>query len=647
MIGSVLDKYRILEKIGEGGMASVYRGEHVTLGREVAVKILHPHLSNQQRNRQRFAREARAIENLRHDNILRIEDYSGEEAPDCYIVTEFVDGQTLQQLLADLGPLPSEVVALIGMRLADALQYAHDLGIIHRDLKPENVMIKKDGTVKLMDFGIARFLDEMHLTLTGALVGSPAYMSPEQAMERVLDSRSDLFSLGTLLFHLVTAQLPFAGNNPSIVLRNIIEGNRPGVSDLAHDVAGPLADLVHALLQVDPEDRPRTASEVRDRLGQVLAEVDLDPEDPEWSLQAWLVDPRGYAERLDAWLREVLLRKGKARLEARDHLGALQLFNRLLTIDERLGLQNDEVLSLVQGMHGAREAPRRTWAWWAGGVGLLAVAAALSLLLWPEPPPQPGARLSDRPVVATAPVEAPAVSPAVSPAVWPAQAPAGTPGPSDPGQESPQPGGGQPAPGPTGDQAPAAGAPLAGALRQVDVEPAPRVLPRTAVARSAAAPGADGIDPTATGSDQPEEPGFVTVHVLGSWGHIYIDGAYKGRTGLLRDPIQVSPGTHTLTVKHDLALPHEERFTIAPGETRNITTPALQRRPAMLVVDGAVDAGCAVVIDGTSLGTVASLGRSIALARPEQRHAVELICAEGTSRHEVGPLLAGESAQIP
>ena len=381
MIGTVLDKYEILQKIGEGGMASVYRGRHVTLGRDVAIKILHPHLSSLPRNRQRFAREARAIENLDHDNILRIFDYSGEATDSCYIVTEFVDGQTLQQLLADHGALPSEVVAVIGMHLADALQYAHEQGIIHRDLKPENVMLRRDGTVKLMDFGIARFLDEMHLTVTGALVGSPAYMSPEQAMERVLDSRSDLFSLGTLLFHVVTGQLPFSGNNPSIVLRNIIEGNRPGVADLAPAVAGPLADLIHALLQTDPDDRPPTAAEVRDRLRDVLTGIDLDPEDPSWTLQAWLVDPAGYARRLDEYLRDKLLVLGKERLAARDHLGALQLFNRLLSIDE----DNQEVLGLVRDMHGARQQPHGSWGWWLGGVGLVVAASLLTWLLWPAP----------------------------------------------------------------------------------------------------------------------------------------------------------------------------------------------------------------------------------------------------------------------
>ena len=224
MVGMVLDKYEVLQKVGEGGMATVYRGRHVTLNRDVAIKVLHPHLSASMRNRQRFAREARAIEHLDHENILKIFDYSGVDVPDCFIVTEFVPGRTLYELLKDRGLFPSEVVAIIGRDLSAALAYAHRAGIVHRDLKPENVMVRVDGTVKLMDFGIARFLDETSLTVTGALVGSPAYMSPEQASERPVNERSDLFSLGTVLYHIVSGQLPFSGNNPSIILRNIIEG---------------------------------------------------------------------------------------------------------------------------------------------------------------------------------------------------------------------------------------------------------------------------------------------------------------------------------------------------------------------------------------------------------------------------------------
>ncbi len=638
MIGHILDKYRIIEKVGEGGMASVYRGEHLTLGREVAVKILHPHLSDKPRNRQRFTREARAIENLRHDNILRIEDYSGEDAKDCYIVTEFVDGYTLQKLHVELGAIPSEVVAIIGMHLADALQYAHDQGIIHRDLKPENVMIQRDGTIKLMDFGIARFLDEMHLTMTGALVGSPAYMSPEQAMEKVLDSRSDLFSLGTLLFHLVTGQLPFAGNNPSIVLRNIIEGNRPSVSDVAPEVAAPLAELIHGLLQIDPDDRPRSAAEVRARLAQTTAEADIDPEDPRWSLQAWVIDPVGYRERLDEWLDQVLLAKGKERLEHRDHLGALQLFNRLLTIDERRGRQNDEVLALVSGMHVSREAPRRNRSWWLGGVGLLVGAALLSLWLLPSATETPSSQEGLAPLAPTSPVEPEPVDAAAELLTLPQSEVELDEAPASPVEEP-------------GEEPVDADGAVARAPR-VSSTPTPRTLPRpglpilgpeqqAARAQRLAEQGGSAT-PTDAGAS-----GKLTVHVPESWGHIYIDGTYMGRTGRLQDPISVAPGTHTLTVKNDFALPYEQAFTIGAGETLGLSTPPLRRRPATIVLSAEIADDCVIRRDGVEVGQAGAIGRRMLLEDPDQTVLIEIACPSGTTRHQVGPLLAAETVQLP
>ena len=238
MIGARLDNIRSFAEVRRRRHGHCLLRGALHLDRQVAIKVLHPHLSSSQRNRSRFAREARAIEHLRHENILEIYDYSGVDAADCYIITEFVPGVTLSNFREEHGALPSEIVALIGISLGEALAYAHVSGILHRDLKPENVMIRRDGEAKLMDFGIARFLNESQVTMTGALVGSPAYMSPEQATERELDQRSDLFSLGTLLYEIATGHLPFTGSNPSLILKKIIDGERPGVTELAPTLLG-------------------------------------------------------------------------------------------------------------------------------------------------------------------------------------------------------------------------------------------------------------------------------------------------------------------------------------------------------------------------------------------------------------------------
>jgi serine/threonine-protein kinase len=599
LIGSVLDKYEVLQKIGEGGMATVYRGRHTTLGRDVAIKVLHPHLSRSERNRRRFAREARAIENLDHDSILRIFDYSGTEAEDCYIVTEFVDGATLQALVSEHGRVPSEVAAIIGARLAEALGYAHDLGIIHRDLKPENVMLRRDGAVKLMDFGIARFLDEVNLTVTGALVGSPAYMSPEQAMERVLDTRSDLFSLGTLLFHLVAGQLPFSGSNPSIILRNIIEGNRPEVAELAPDISGALADCIERLLQTDPEDRPTTSEEVQQALLASVTEVGIDPEDPHWDLRAWLEDPRGYQGRLDAHLSAVLLDRGRARLDAGDHLGALQLFNRLLCIDE----SNEEVLELVQGMHSLGDPPKRRPARVAGALGGMAAAALLTFLLWPSPP---------------APSPTPAPAPAPAPLVQPLPPPGESPIAVEPAG---------PAPAPAPRVAPV---PVAPPTKRPD-------LVRPGGTPDAVRPvrPSGTADPDEVRAPPTPETGTLLVAVQGgAWADIVIDGETQGRTGA--GAIAVTPGKHTLELRNPLAMPHRQTFEIAAGERREVL---VDRLTPKMVVTFAEDlaSDCVVVLDGRAMGRVGELRRRMDVADPGRDHAMELSCPGGGPREVALP----------
>ncbi|MEL6345938.1 MAG: protein kinase [Myxococcota bacterium] len=624
MIGSVLDKYEVLQKVGEGGMATVYRGRHLTLGRDVAIKVLHPHLSATERNRKRFAREARAIEHMDHENILKIFDYSGNANEDCYIITEFVEGVTLHELLVDRGRMPSEVTALIAHRLADALRYAHSLSIIHRDLKPENVMLRRDGAVKLMDFGIAHFLDEMHLTVTGALVGSPAYMSPEQAMERPLDQRSDLFSLGTLLFHLVSGQLPFSGSNPSIVLRNIIDGNRPHIMELVPDISGAFADTIERLLQTDPNDRPHSADEIVDDLARTLADVQIDVSDPSWSLKRWVTDPDAYETQLNDHLNHILLQRGKALLNDHNHLEALRLFNRLLSMDE----DNDEVLDLIQGMHSLHpdddltappERTRRLWSLW---IGVPLVAGALSWVLWPVKPPA-----ASQVILATAqPNPAVLVTPTPESTAPESTAPESTaPYRLDPITISPTPP--TPAP-PLEGVPPRQNAPKVNGFESRPIKP----IAELTVNRNPKPPPqrAPKEDPTPelpmVSVEAPQEPGVLRVLMTVGWADVYIDGVEMGRTTDV-GPIELMPGRHTLELRNKHAIPVKREFDISSGEPLNLTM-ALQRKPATILLPEWTDGQCEVILDGDSLGRVGQFQN----VQPDRKHTVELRCPDGETK---------------
>ena len=613
LIGEVLDKYEIIEQVGEGGMATVYRGRHVTLGREVAIKVLHPHLSASERNRSRFAREARAIEHLEHDNVLRIFDYSGTETRDCYIVTEFVDGVTLQQLVSRHGRLPPEVVALIARELADALGYAHQLGIIHRDLKPENVMVRRDGVVKLMDFGIARFLDEMNLTVTGALVGSPAYMSPEQAMERVLDSRSDLFSLGTLLFHTVTGEMPFSGSNPSIVLRNIIEGNRPEVLELAPDASGALASLIERLLERSPDDRPDSCIEVRSIAEQSLSEVAIDPTSTEWSIRTWLIDPEGYQERLDNHLKVVLLDMGRRRLADKDHLGALRLFNRLLAIDE----DNPEVLSLVQGMHRASPAQSNR-RWGLAAVGGAILASLLTWVLWPAPS---GVETDTEPLpTGAAPFERTPDGPTEFSSA--SDVPAGATQDNPPVDAVAT---GGPA---VGQGAVSKAVSKSGKGRKTVVPPPPPP-PRERVSRPA----------------EPPVPGTVSVLVDGAWAWISLDGERVGKTGQV-GRIELEPGKHTLLLENDYSSPWERSFEVSPGEHRSFEV-KLTVLPATIAFPSSMGSDCEVRLNGDARGMLGELGHRLRITNPRRKYTLQVQCPGGeTHSEELGMLTPGSTVKV-
>ena len=177
--------------------------------------MLHAHLLAEPESKTRLEREAQAVAKLHHDNIVQIFDYSGIDSAASYIVTEFIDGQTLKQFMANRKPPPPEVAALIAIEIGSALAHAHSLGIIHRDVKPDNVMVRKDGILKLMDFGVAQIMDLERMTVTGQLLGSPAYMAPEILEGKPLDVRTDVFSVGIMLYQLATGRPAVFGPQPA------------------------------------------------------------------------------------------------------------------------------------------------------------------------------------------------------------------------------------------------------------------------------------------------------------------------------------------------------------------------------------------------------------------------------------------------
>jgi len=253
--------YRLLGELGRGGMALVYRGVHETLQREVAIKELLPESVRDRETQSRFHREALALAAFRHQNIVTLYDLV-EKNDSLFMVMEYVDGPTLASLLKD-GPLPADVTAILGARVASALDHAHFSRIIHRDIKPANIMINKAGEVKLMDFGIAKDEGLEQLTKEGIAIGTPAYMSPEQVMGQPLDPRTDMFSLGVVLYECLTGRRPFTGATAGEVFARIRDGRYPPIHKVARHVPPVLEAIVRKLMRVRPGDRYADGSELR------------------------------------------------------------------------------------------------------------------------------------------------------------------------------------------------------------------------------------------------------------------------------------------------------------------------------------------------------------------------------------------------
>ncbi len=384
LAGTKLDKYDMLEEVGHGGMAVVYRGKDRVLEREVAVKVLHPHLADREESRERLRREAVAVAKLRHENILEIFDYSGIGAAESYIVTEFIHGPTLRDWMdRDYQPRPA-IAAMIVHRLALALSCAHKGAIVHRDIKPENVMIRhEDGCIKLMDFGIAQILDNQKLTMTGQLIGSPAYMAPELISGRPLDARTDLFSLGILLFQLATGELPFAGRNPHEVLNRIADGNYPLPSTICPLVDLEIEAIIARALANNPDERFQSAETLARDLEDYLAEMDLEPSPAE--LRAYFHDPVEYVRELDARVSASLMVQAEKAAREGLHGRAIRLLGRVLELDK----DHKAARALLVRLR-VREKRMRQLLFGGAALGLAGLVGAGWMLI--PPPSSDGAR---------------------------------------------------------------------------------------------------------------------------------------------------------------------------------------------------------------------------------------------------------------
>jgi serine/threonine protein kinase len=323
-----LDHYEVLAVVGRGGMGVVLKAFDEKLHRVVAVKLLAPHLTENDTARLRFVREARAAAAVSHDHVIGI--YAVEDAgPVPYLVMEFIDGPSLEGHLQRHGPLPIQEVVRIGRQIAAGLDAAHQQGLIHRDIKPANIMLAREpgasatgGRVKITDFGLARAVDDASLTQSGCVTGTPDYMSPEQADGRPLDHRSDLFSLGSILYTLCTGGPPFRASGMMAVMKRVSEDTPRPPREVNADVPAWLEALIARLHAKDPADRVQTAAEVAELLGRRLAEPqqpspDTLPE-PEGATQTEVTPPgrRSLLRRILLLLVPLLLLIGVAAVVA-------------------------------------------------------------------------------------------------------------------------------------------------------------------------------------------------------------------------------------------------------------------------------------------------------------------------------------------
>jgi predicted Ser/Thr protein kinase len=295
------DRYQLVELVGTGGMSSVYKAHDTLLERHVALKILHDHYSDDDDFVERFKREARMVAQLSHPNIVTVID-RGEAGGRQFIVFEYIDGESLKELVVRSGHLSVERALELGLEVAHGLAFAHQHGLVHRDVKPQNVLLNGDGRAKVTDFGIARSLDVEHgVTQTGTVLGTSNYIAPEQASGEPVDAQTDVYSLGVVLYELLSGDVPFPGENFVSVAMKHVNEPPPNLLDVRRDVPLRVAAGVDRALEKDPSQRFPSMDAFAAELQACLAELERGDGAGEPTMVVAPAPRRPQARRASRW----------------------------------------------------------------------------------------------------------------------------------------------------------------------------------------------------------------------------------------------------------------------------------------------------------------------------------------------------------